>query len=260
MTMPNDIHWDFSALLLVLAIGTGLVTWWWKRKHGDQRNQVKQGFFVENCRGFFPVILIVLVLRSFVIEPFRIPSGSMLPTLNVGDFIVVNKFSYGLRLPVFHNKFLSIGEPEVGDVAVFRYPPEPAKDYIKRIIGKPGDTIRYVNKRLTINGEELAYQYRRQYDEAISFIMREAEVRTERLGDVEHDILVLARAFDQGGEVTVPEGHYFVMGDNRDNSEDSRRWGFVPERNLVGKAVYIWMNWDSTLGHPDWGRIGTTIR
>lgn len=258
--MANDVHWDFSALLLVLAAVTGLVTWWWKRKHGEQRNDVKQGFFVENCRSFFPVILIVLVLRSFLIEPFRIPSGSMLPTLNVGDFIVVNKFSYGLRMPVFHWKFLPLGEPETGDVVVFRYPPAPEKDYIKRVIGKPGDTIRYVNKRLSINGQELAYEYRRQYDEGTSFIIREAEVRSEQLGDGEHEILVLTRAFDQGGEVTVPEGHYFVMGDNRDNSEDSRRWGFVPERNLVGKAVFIWMNWDSTLGHPDWGRIGTSIK
>jgi signal peptidase I len=258
--MANDVHWDFSALLLVLAVVTGLVTWWWKRKHGEQRNDVKQGFFVENCRSFFPVILIVLVLRSFLIEPFRIPSGSMLPTLNVGDFIVVNKFSYGLRMPVFHWKFLPLGEPETGDVVVFRYPPAPEKDYIKRVIGKPGDTIRYVNKRLSINGQELAYEYRRQYDEGTSFIIREAEVRGEQLGDGEHEILVLTRAFDQGGEVTVPEGHYFVMGDNRDNSEDSRRWGFVPERNLVGKAVFIWMNWDGTLGHPDWGRIGTSIK
>lgn len=258
--MPTDLHWDFSALLLTLAIFSGAVTYWWKRKHGAEREIVKQPMLVEYSRSFFPVIVIVLLLRSFILEPFRIPSGSMLPTLNVGDFIVVNKFSYGLRFPVFNWNFVPLGEPETGDVVVFRYPPDPSKDYIKRVIGKPGDTIRYVNKRLSLNGEELAYEYVRQYEEGNSFIMREAEVRSETLGEVEHQILVLSRAFDQGGEVTVPEGHYFVMGDNRDNSEDSRRWGFVPERNLVGKAVFIWMNWDSVLGHPDWRRIGTRIQ
>lgn len=258
--MPNDLHWDFSALLLVLAVFTGLVTYWWKRKHGVARNDVKQPIVVEYSRSFFSVIVIVLVLRSFILEPFRIPSGSMLPTLNVGDFIVVNKFSYGLRFPVFNWNFLPLGEPETGDVVVFRYPPDPSKDYIKRVVGTPGDTIRYVNKRLTINGKELPYEYQRQYEEGQSYIMREAEMRSEVLGEVKHNILVLNRAFDQGGEVTVPEGHYFMMGDNRDNSEDSRVWGFVPERNLVGKAVFIWMNWDSALGHPDWGRIGTKIQ
>lgn len=258
--MQNDIHWDFAALLLVLAVFTGVVTMWWRLKHGAQRDAVKQGFIVENCRSFFPVILVVLLLRSFVAEPFRIPSGSMLPTLNIGDFIVVNKFSYGLRMPVFNWKLLPLGEPETGDVVVFRYPPDPSKDYIKRVIGMPGDTVRYVNKRLTINGEALSYEYQRQYEEAQRYIMKEAEVRKEYLGEVVHDVLVLPRALERGGEVTVPDGHYFVMGDNRDNSEDSRVWGFVPERNLVGKAVYIWMNWDSALGHPDWQRIGTKIQ
>ena len=258
--MSNDLHWDFSALLLLLAIISGVVTLWWRRKHGEKRDEIKQPLLVEYSRSFFPVIVIVLVLRSFLIEPFRIPSGSMLPTLNVGDFIVVNKFSYGLRFPVFNWKILPLGEPETGDVAVFRYPPDPSKDYIKRIIGKPGDVIRYSNKRLSINGTELSYEYKRQYNEGHSAIMREAEVRSEQLAGTEHQILVLNRAFDRGGEVTVPEGHYFVMGDNRDNSEDSRRWGFVPEGNLVGKAVFIWMNWDSVLGHPDWGRIGTAIK
>lgn len=258
--MPTDIHWDFSALLLVLSVVTGLVTLWWRKRHGAERDTVKQPTLVEYSRSFFPVIVIVLVLRSFLLEPFRIPSGSMLPTLNVGDFIVVNKFSYGLKLPVFHNTVLPLGQPERGDVVVFRYPPAPEKDYIKRVVGMPGDNLSYINKRLSINGEELSYEYQRTYEEAYSHIMRQAEVRTEQLGDVKHDILVLPRALDQGGEITIPEGHYFVMGDNRDNSEDSRVWGFVPERNLVGKAVFIWMNWDSVLGHPDWGRIGTRIQ
>lgn len=257
--MPADIHWDFSALLLVLAIFSGLVTLWWRRRHGDQRDVVKQPLVVEYSRSFFPVILAVLLLRSFVLEPFRIPSGSMLPTLNVGDFIVVNKYSYGLKLPVFHQTVVPVGKPERGDVVVFRYPPSPDKDYIKRVVGLPGDKISYINKRLTINGEALSYEYQRKYDEAYSHVMRQAEVRSEQLGTVKHDILVLARALDPGGETTVPAGHYFVMGDNRDNSEDSRVWGFVPERNLVGKAVMIWMNWDRVLGHPDWGRIGTRI-
>ena len=212
---------------------------------------------VEYARSFFPVILLVLILRSFLMEPFRIPSGSMMPTLLVGDFIMVNKFSYGLRLPVSHHKLLDIGEPERGDVAVFRYPKDPSIDYIKRVVGLPGDVIGYANKQLYINGEpapqELLYTYE---GVGAGFNMTGNHFVSEQIGELNHHILVDPNKPSQMGELTVPEGQYFVLGDNRDNSNESRFWGFVPEENLVGKAVMIWMSWDQGVG---WQRIGTMI-
>jgi signal peptidase I len=239
---------------------------------GAPATPYKEPVIVEYSRSFFPVILIVLLLRSFLIEPFRIPSGSMMPTLLVGDFILVNKFAYGLRWPVLNKKFVQIGDPERGDVVVFRFPRDPSIDYIKRVVGVPGDEIRYRNKTLYVNGKPAPQTPVGKYLGVGSGMgMSNADLRLEDLSGVEHEILVDPNSPDfkcnfystlaVGGALEVPEGKYFVMGDNRDNSNDGRCWGFVPEENLVGKAFAIWMSWDSQLdGFPvDWGRLGTRI-
>ena len=214
---------------------------------------------VEYARSFFPVLLVILLFRSFVAEPFKIPSGSMMPTLLVGDFILVNKFAYGLRLPVLNKKILDVGEPARGDVFVFRYPENPKEDYIKRVIGLPGDEITYRNKTLYVNGREVEETDLGAYagPNEPGHRMEGAQVKQESLGDVRHKILEMPQLWiGHEGSWTVPTGHYFAMGDNRDNSADSRFWGFVPEENLVGRAFVIWMNWDRGI---DFGRIGTVI-
>jgi signal peptidase I len=187
----------------------------------------------------------------------------MMPTLLIGDFILVNKFAYGLRLPVLDTKIVPVGEPQRGDVVVFRYPKNPAQDYIKRVVGLPGDEVAYRNKTLFVNGEPVAMQSLGRYIGAGSGRdMTGAELKQEDLPGASHQILQRSTAYfvPQGeGVWEVPEGHYFVMGDNRDNSEDSRYWGFVPEANLVGKAFLIWMNWDGRNGGIDFGRLGTVI-
>ena len=231
-------------------------------KRGELRASAdKQPLWLEYTAGLFPVILVVFLLRSFVAEPFKIPSGSMIPTLLVGDLILVNKYTYGIRLPVIHTKVLALGEPKRGDVMVFRYPKDPSMDYIKRVVGLPNDKITFENNRLKINdkpvptteagefydGERLAYY--RQY--------------SEKLGDIDHKLLTdlektsfispmepfpfqdRCKYGQTGVTCVVPPGHYFVMGDNRDNSLDSRFWGFVPEQNIVGKAFFVWMNLSS---------------
>lgn len=229
----------------------------------------KEPVLVEYARSFFPVILIVLLLRSFVVEPFRIPSGSMMPTLLVGDFILVNKFSYGLRWPVLNSKFLELGEPERGDVVVFRFPQDESVDYIKRVIAVPGDQVYYRDKTIYVNGEPLETIPLGNYIDENGRPTGLIEM-VEQVGDGrEHEILVNPRTGDfprscgvlARGPVTVPEGMYFVMGDNRDNSNDGRCWGFVPEENLVGKAFAIWMSWDGSRdGFPiAFGRIGDLI-
>lgn len=230
----------------------------------------REPVIVEYARSFFPVIFIVLLLRSFLVEPFRIPSNSMMPTLLTGDFILVNKFAYGLRLPVLNEKFLDIGEPQHGDVVVFKYPLDDRTDYIKRVIGVPGDEVWYRDKTVFLNGEPVAQLPVGEFEGVGAGAgMSGARESLENLAEVEHRILVRSNAPDLPpgcrvlayGPVQIPPGQYFVMGDNRDNSNDSRCWGFVPERNLVGKAFAIWMNWDGARdGFPiDWSRLGNVI-
>ena len=228
---------------------------------GQVVTTLKESTFVEYCKSFFPVILAVLLLRSFLVEPFRIPSNSMMPTLLTGDFILVNKFSYGIRLPVLNSKIISMSEPERGDVVVFRYPKDPSVDYIKRVVGLPGDKVGYYNKIVYINGEPAGQVPAGVYIGVGSGIsMSGASERQEQLGDALHDILVMPRTPGLEGEYLVGEDEYFVMGDNRDNSNDSRYWGAVPESNLVGKAFRVWMNWDGANGGIDWDRIGKKIQ
>ncbi len=266
------MNFDFQAMMLIALVVTGAI-WgvdhWYlapKRrqagaKEADSDEALRQPVIVEYAASFFPIILIVLLLRSFLAEPFRIPSGSMLPTLQVGDFILVNKFSYGLRLPLFGIKVLDIGEPERGDVVVFRFPKDPSVDYIKRIVGLPGDTIRYQNKTVYINGQPAEQKSEGIYTGMGDEIdISGASLRSERLGKIEHKILIqTSRRFSEG-EFVVPEGHYFVMGDNRDNSNDSRFWGTVPEENFVGKAFMVWLSWDAATSSVKWDRIGMTIQ
>lgn len=221
----------------------------------------KESTLVEYARSFFPVILIVLLLRSFLVEPFRIPSGSMIPTLWEGDFILVNKYAYGLRLPVLGTKVASVGEPQRGDIIVFRFPQDPSIDYIKRVIGLPGDRISYHDKVLYINGEPAQQRSSGVYTEVTTGIPFPAQLQEEWVIDKEHMMVIHPdyRSPLDDGEWWVPAGTYFVMGDNRDNSNDSRAWGFVPEQNLVGRAFFIWMSLGKKNGFA-WQRIGTKIR
>lgn len=227
----------------------------------------KEPLLVEYGKSFFPVLFIVLVLRSFLVEPFQIPSGSMKPTLDVGDFILVNKFSYGIRLPVIDQKVIPVGDPQRGDVMVFRYPSDPNVNYIKRVVGLPGDVVRYTSdKHLYVNGQLVAEQLLGTEPGSLGG----AELYREKLGEVEHEIrkeMTRYRA-QPDHQWTVPAGHYFMMGDNRDNSNDSRYWddpnipkdelGMVPDKNIVGKAFAVWMSWpEPKLSHfPNFSRVG----
>ena len=257
----------FEIALVALTLLTGLV-WLLDRLVLARRRAAHQGlldddaepWYVDYSKAFFPVLLVVLILRSFVAEPFRIPSNSMMPTLLTGDFILVNKFAYGLRLPVTNDKFVSIGEPERGDVVVFRPPHLPHQDWIKRVIGLPGDTVAYRDNQVFINGEAMPYTSNGIYEgRGNGTEMTGAELLVEGLPGREHQVLErTGMPFrDPGeGEWTVPQGQYFVMGDNRDNSEDSRYWGFVPDGSLRGRAFLIWMNIDDGV---DFSRIGERI-
>ncbi|WNO08015.1 signal peptidase I [Teredinibacter sp. KSP-S5-2] len=234
------------------------------QKATEAANQVP--VVVEYSKSFFPVLLLVFVLRSFVIEPFQIPSESMVPTLEVGDFIAVNKFAYGIRLPIIRTKILDVDEPKRGDVMVF-FPPHEPRYFIKRVIGLPGDTIRYVDHTLYINGEKIEKEYVEQvhapdirrrndscFDNGASY-----QVYDETVGGKAHKMrrCTITGRFSEYGEWVVPEGHYFMMGDNRDNSFDSRGWGPVPEKNIVGKAFGIWMHWESFFSIPSFSRVGS---
>ena len=264
------MHFDFAALLVIAAAVTGMI-WLFHTLLSGQRQASTLShdhggaasttpslpWYVDFSRSFFPIIIVVLILRSFIFEPFRIPSGSMEPTLLPGDFILVSKFSYGLRLPVGHQKILALNNPERGDVAVFRYPENPSIAYIKRIIGLPGDEIEYRNKQLYINGEAV------ESTPSDTPTHNQFTQRLERLGDAEYMIQVRA---DQPGRPAgqmryqVPEGHYFTLGDNRDNSRDSRYWGTVPEENLIGRAFLIWLNLDCITFNGHCNRIGSSIQ
>ena len=251
---------SFPALMVTLVVITGVI-WLLDSLFLAQRRQEgqKEPLVVEYAKSFFPIILLVLVIRSFIVEPFRIPSGSMLPTLHIGDFILVNKFAYGIRLPVINYKIIPVDEPERGDVVVFRYPRNPDIDYIKRIVGLPGDTVGYYHKTIYINGEPVVQKVKKKTAEMLGIIPVNSELRSEKLGKHVHDILIMPDRHLVEGEMVVPEGHYFVMGDNRDNSNDSRFWGTVPEENLVGKAFLIWMSWDWQEGGIVWHRLGQHI-
>jgi signal peptidase I len=249
---------DFPLVLVVLTLATGLVylldVLVFAKKRQDIKeedaDEAKIPWLIENSRSFFPVLAIVLVLRSFLVEPFQIPSGSMLPTLEVGDFILVNKFEYGLRLPVAGTKVVELNDPQRGDVMVFKFPEDGKTNYIKRVVGLPGDKIRYAQKQLFINDELVSERMLANFAPYKLF--------EEELGSATHQLIEhqLRRNIEAEGEWLVPDDSYFVMGDNRDNSNDSRFWGFVPDELVVGKAFAIWMQWKSITSVPSFSRVG----
>ncbi|MBF0183347.1 MAG: signal peptidase I [Magnetococcales bacterium] len=223
--------------------------------------------FVEYYEAIVTAVGIALVVRTFVIEPFKIPSGSMIPTLLVGDYLFVSKMAYGHRIPFTRERIFMGNGPQRGDVAVFEYPQDPRKDYIKRVVGLPGDRITYRNKRLFINNEAVAYEangqffYKNEHGEEVeSLRLSEKLPGANPNEEVNHPILVRPFSYSDLTDTTVPAGHYFVMGDNRDNSNDSRAWGFVPAYRLVGEALAIFWSWDHQAGRLRWDRLGQSIK
>ena len=263
---------DFAAVLLIAAVATGLIWLFDRRALAPKRGEgVSEPIVVDMARAFFPVIVVVFVIRSFWVEPFKIPSGSMKPTLVVGDFILVNKYTYGIRIPVLNRKVVEMGEVKRGDVVVFRYPLDTSVDYIKRVVGIPGDKVTYKGKLLSLNGRQVPVQAAGHYTDGELNYVR-LPIFTEKLGEKAHAMMVLpsepvlnlsqVRQFphrdnceynDDGFTCTVPPGHYFMMGDNRDQSADSRYWGFVPDDHIKGRAFLVWMNFG------DFRRIGNGI-
>lgn len=264
------MDFNFAGILLAATVASGIIAlidllFWRTKRLAQQASDpsVKEPILIEYARSFFPVLLFVLVLRSFLVEPFRIPSGSMEPTLNTGDFILVNKYAYGLRFPVTNTLFWAHNTPQRGDAIVFRFPVDPSVNFIKRVIGIPGDKVEYKNKELVINGEKMP----KEFVADVNFMdsAGQSVAVTEWTEDLfTHKHLTYQRVVPgRDISITVPAGHYFVMGDNRDDSDDSRSWGFVPEENLVGKAFAIWFSWDGNesnwLQKIRWERIGKKI-
>lgn len=263
------IYTDFSSLLAGATLICGFIwaidAWVFKPKRlartkGEAAVEPK---LVEYARSFFPILLIVCILRSFVAEPFRIPSGSMKPTLLVGDFILINKFDYGIRLPLLGTKIINIHSPKRGDILVFRFPHDTSVNYIKRVIGIPGDKISYKDKVVYLNGKPLSQEFLGTLDSNNDEPGQNYPVKhyRETLPEMSHSIIHVPFANGVSMEErTIPQGMYFVMGDNRDNSEDSRVWGLVPENLILGKAFFIWMSWDSMAKDIRWQRMGRSIK
>ena len=273
---------NFALILFLLTVVTGAV-WFADKLYFARRRGADDAepWWIEYPKSFFPVLLIVFLLRSFLAEPFRIPSSSMRPTLVVGDYILVNKFTYGLRLPILERKIVPIGDPKHGDVVVFRYPVNPSQDFIKRVVGVGGDTVEYRDKQLTVNGKPLPQRADGSYSYVEGMRFETTERRIEQASGSpprEYTIAVSpqspsvqpggVRPFagrenceynDRGFTCKVPPGHYFMMGDNRDASDDSRYWGFVPDDHIRGRAFFIWFNWDDIASFA-FQRVGSGIR
>ncbi len=251
-------------LLLTSAVLLSGVIWLidliWLRRRRRAKGIMMPSVWVDYGRSFFPVLLLVLVVRSFLIQPFRVPTGSLEPTVMPGDLIAVNQYTYGLRLPVVHTKILKVSEPKIGDIAVFRWPVNPKVDFVKRVIGTPGDVVEYKDKVLYVNGKEATQDIIGPAFDVEPQGNIPAQKRSEDLQGVKHDILVRPNGGDSTNfKLTVPQGMYFMMGDNRDDSDDSRSWGFVPEANLVGKAFIVWLSWDNKHHNVRWRRIGNKL-
>lgn len=274
---------DFPLILVILVFGSGLVWLFdhlflasgrklaleklqrdypeWDEADSKQQREylqrsdetLREPVLVEYSKSFFPVLLIVFVLRSFLVEPFQIPSSSMVPTLQVGDYILVNKFTYGVRLPVIRTKVWDVNEPQRGDVMVFFPPHMNDTYYIKRVVGLPGDRIRYIDKQLFVNGEKVPQKLLAKLPPS----RPRYQLSEEQLGEAVHQTQIDLRRRNDNFSVTVQPGHYFMMGDNRDNSSDSRVWGQVPERDIVGQAFAIWMHWESFFSLPSFQRVGS---
>lgn len=258
------MNFNFELILFYATLVTGLLSLFDvvylapKRKRAHKK---KLPVIMDYARSFFPVLLLVFLLRSFLFEPFRIPSGSLEPTLLTGDFILVNKYHYGVRLPVIHKLIYGESLPKRGDIMIFRWPPNPSVDFIKRVIGLPGDHISYVNKELTINGKKIPQELlQKTMAMGASDTEWQALEKQEDLLGVKHHIYIAEGKTSRDFRgIVVPDNMYFVMGDNRDDSADSRFWGFVPDTNIVGKAVLVWMSWDSANHSVRFNRIGKMI-
>lgn len=256
------MNYNFELILFCIVVISGAISlldviyFAPKRK----KNQKKSPLIIDYARSFFPVLFLVFILRSFAYEPFRIPSGSLKPTLLIGDFILVNKFDYGIRLPVIHTKIFSIGKPQRGDIVVFREPPTESRALIKRVIGIPGDHISYKDKVLYINGKEIYQQFEKySTDEEDNVGPWQAVQKQENLFGIKHRIYQIPERGNDDFDVVIPKGKYFMMGDNRDASADSRSWGFLPEENIIGKATRVWMSYDKPAHPIRWNRIGERI-
>lgn len=252
------MSFDVPLILTLLVLISGIiflldVLLFAKKRPAD----TQPSLVIEYSRSFFPVFLLVLLIRSFLIQPYRVPTGSLAPTILPGDFIIVNQYAYGLRLPVLNTKILNIGEPKRGDIMLFRFPKDPSILYVKRVIGLPGDHVVYRNKVLTVNNIVMwQTPYGMDLDNSAGFALP-VQVKIEKLDQLMHKIFIKPGHKEwENIDVMVPENSYFMMGDNRDNSEDSRAWGFVPEANIVGKAFGVWMSWDSERTTVRWDRIG----
>ena len=248
----------FEELLVTLTAGTGVVclaNYLYQKRYAPATVGSKQNWLIETCRSFFPVFLLVLVLRSFLFEVFRIPSGSMKPTLVEGDFILVNKFNYGVRLPVLGTKLLNLGQPKTGDIIVFRH--SDGKDLIKRVVGVAGDHIKYQDKKLYINNKLVTTEFIQPTQDGDNLTLESREYLENQV----HNIYIYPQRNVMGRyqDVIVPPNSYFVLGDNRDNSEDGRFWGFVPDKDLLGKALLTWMSWDAENLNIRWSRIGKSM-
>ncbi len=256
-----------------LAVGTivsGAVWLLYVIIKGKHKKSSDLPYYVDFAKSFFPIFLVVLLLRAFLIEPFRIPSGSMMPNLLIGDFILVNKYTYGIRMPVTKRKIFSLNNPERGDIVVFRWPKDEKLDYIKRVVGLPGDSVSYKNKILYINKEPMKIKSFQRYIPEGSGMRALGSIEgIEDLKGIEHSVLInpmtpnlsASCKFIDSREIKIPDGHYLMVGDNRDDSNDGRCWGLVPEKNLVGKAFFIWfsLDWERP-GIIAWSRIGNLIQ
>lgn len=259
----NTMNLNFELILfyaVIISGGIALLDTIFFASKGKNAKSKKLPLLIDYARSFFPILLLVFSIRSFAYEPFRIPSGSLKPTLLIGDFVLVNKFDYGIRLPVTHTKIFSIGEPKRGDIVVFREPPKESRDLIKRVIGVPGDHISYKDKVLYINGKEISQKFEKYSTDAEDNIGPwEVVQKKENLLGTEHRIYQIPSKKNDDFAVVVPEGKYFMMGDNRDVSADSRSWGFLPEKNIIGKATRIWMSYDTPKHPVRWNRVGEKI-
>jgi signal peptidase I len=259
-----EIFYGIEFWLVLATLVCGVIMFVYRFVMGRKQAEYKDPMLIDYARSFLPVLLVVVVLRSFIIEPFRIPSGSMIPTLEIGDFVVVKKYAYGIKLPVINKKILDTGEPARGDVVVFRYPGDPNINYIKRLIGLPGDHIQWTSdKKLMINGELVPQETLEPYPyvfDSETVVPHIAETVKSGDSDRQFNVIHTSRPA-KGGEWVVPEGHYFMMGDNRDNSNDSRFWGYVPEKYLVGQASMVWLHWNWQSGGDgfEFHRIGTSL-
>lgn len=259
MNFSFDLPFILTSLVLISGVIALVDILFLAKKRAAHK---KQPLIIEYARSFFPVLLLVWVIRSFLIQPFRVPTGSLEPTIMPGDFIVVSQFAYGLRFPVLNIKFFNIGEPKRGDIALFRSPPNPSILYVKRVIGLPGDHVVYKDKILTINGKEMVQTPAGMDLDLEGKFSTPVQVRVERLdNNVEHKIFIKeGRHESEKIDVIVPARSYFMMGDNRDSSADSRSWGFMPEKNLIGKVFGVWMSWNSQGMKIRWDRIGKKVQ